>query len=134
MTFLAQGSRRGKACKFCQETDHGPDVCALASCKTSLGETAGGEKKPASRDGWSWRPKAERVCTLGMRADVCTTPIVGSSMSVRTWVAKVTIGRWSVAARAASGRASPGRRPSQIKTDSPLWEQTVVTRKLVGLY
>ena len=62
VTFLAQGSGRGKACKFCQETDHGPDVCALAPRKTSLGETASGEKKPASRDGWSWRPKAERVC------------------------------------------------------------------------
>ena len=58
VTFLPQGSGRGKACKFCQETDHGPDVCALAP---SLGETAGGEKKPASRDRWSWRPKAERV-------------------------------------------------------------------------
>ena len=62
VTFLAQGSGRGKACKFCQETDHGPDVCALAPRKTSLGETVGGEKKPASRDGWPWRPKAEWVC------------------------------------------------------------------------
>ena len=61
VTFLAQGSGRGKACKFFQETDHGPDVCALAPRKTSLGETVSGEK-PASRDGWSWRTKAERVC------------------------------------------------------------------------
>ena len=62
VTFLDQGSGRGKACKFCQETDHEPDVCALAPRKTSLGETAGGEKKPASRDRRSWCPKAERVC------------------------------------------------------------------------
>ena len=79
-------------------------------------------------------PRQSGSAILGMRPDVCTIPIVGSGMSVRTQVAKVTIGRWSVAARATSSRASPGRRPSQIKTDSPLWEQTVVTRELVGLY
>ena len=56
VTFLAQDGERGRACKFCQDTDHEPDACALAPRKT------GREKKPASWGGWSWRPKADRIC------------------------------------------------------------------------
>ena len=47
VTFLAQGGGRGRACKFCQGTDHELEVCALAPRKTPLGEPVGGEKKPA---------------------------------------------------------------------------------------
>ena len=42
-----QGGGRGRACKFCQGTDHELEVCALAPRKTPLGEPVGGEKKPA---------------------------------------------------------------------------------------
>ena len=115
VTFLDQGSGRGKACKFCQETDHEPDVCAWHPVKPPWGRLRVGRRSLHQEIGGRGAPRQSGSATLGMRADVCTTPIVGSGMSVQTRVAKVTIGLWSVAARAASSRASPGRMPSQKK-------------------
>ena len=62
VTFLAQSSGRGKACKWCQETDHKSDGCALAPERPIRGEPPMGDKKVTPGDGRSWRLKAERIC------------------------------------------------------------------------
>ena len=113
VTFLAQGGGRGRACKFCQGTDHEPEVCALALRKTPLGEPVGGGRSLLCETDGRGVPKQSGSVTLGTRAGVCTSPIVGSGMSVLTLVAREITGQWTVAARAASGRASPGGTPSQ---------------------
>ena len=55
-------SRRGKAWKLCQGTDHESDACALAPGRATLEEPASGDRMTTPREGQSLRPKTEQIC------------------------------------------------------------------------
>ena len=65
VTFLAQSSGRGKACKWCQETDHKSDGCALAPQRPIRGEPSMGDKK-SHTGGWAVMAPQSRTHLLFM--------------------------------------------------------------------